>query len=103
MLHLAHQSGGCPGSPWETSLATDEHCTEIDDSLLRLIAPRGSFHCHRVRSVDDGRGGADRRSHGRRGPTLVRRQRKPDSLLETTRAQEGAGLLGWKQEAAGWI
>ena len=76
------------------SLGTDEHCTEINDSLLSLIAPRGSFHCHRVRSMDDGCGGADRRSRGRRGRTLIRRQRKPDSLLETSLAQERADLLG---------
>ena len=68
---------------------TDEHPTEVDDSLLSLIAPRGSFYCRRVGSVDDRRGGADRRGRGR-GRTLVRRQRKPDALLETSLAQEGA-------------
>ena len=52
--------------------------------------------------MDDRRGGADRRGRGR-GRTLVRRQRKPDALLETSLAQEGADLLGWNQEAGGWI
>ena len=81
----------------------DEHCVEIHYSLLSLIALRDSLHCHRVRPVDAARGGAYRRSRGRRGRAFVRRQRKPDSLVESSLAQERADVLGWKQEAGGWI
>src|ERR1700680_4028621 len=67
------------------------------------MAPRGSFHCRSVGSMDDSRGGAHRCGRGRSRRTLVWRQWKPGALLKTSLAQEGADLLGWNQEAGGWI
>src|SRR3979411_2023083 len=84
-------------------LVTEGHRPQIDDTLLNLIAPRSVFHCSRVGSVDNRRGGAGRRGGGRRGRTLVRRERVADTFLKTGLAQERAELLGRNQEAGGWI
>ncbi len=75
-------------TPEQMLLGTDPHCTATDDSLLSRITPRGSFHCQRVGPMDDSRGGADRRGRGR---TLVRRQRKPDTLVEAQPPAEECG------------
>src|SRR5260370_24416960 len=56
---LGHRSAD-PGVTMRSciSLVTDEHRPQIDDPLLNLIAPRGGFHCSRIRSVDNRRAGA---------------------------------------------